>query len=89
MKASIKFGFGLIILILFGVSCNPTNVPTDPPTETQFYTAVPLPTRVTNTPIPTPTMPTVSVDCDTDCRSGPDFSFEYLGVLLAGESARS
>ncbi len=35
---------------------------------------------------PTPTIPMVSVSLNTNCRSGPGRSYDFLGALLVGET---
>jgi hypothetical protein len=51
------------------------------PTETQ-----PPPTATfTITPTPTLEFVEVEVSVDTNCRSGPNVSFEYVGALMVGE----
>lgn len=61
--------------------------------ETQA-TATPLPTftetpapSLTFTASPTSAPPRIRVSENTNCRSGPDSSFEFLGVLAVGEQA--
>ncbi len=36
---------------------------------------------------PSPTIPMVTVSLDTNCRTGPGKEYDYLGALLAGETA--
>ena len=57
-------------------------------TETQIPTssATPEPSA-TPSPPPTQSPPRISVSVATNCRSGPDSSFELRGVLAAGEHA--
>lgn len=54
------------------------------PTET------PPPPTPTNTITPSPTLEFVEVEVsvDTNCRSGPNVNFDYVGALLIGESTR-
>lgn len=54
---------------------------TPPLTDTQ------LPPTATPTVTPTPTLEFVEIEVsvDTNCRSGPNTSFDYVGALLVGE----
>lgn len=58
------------------------------PTETiaPTLTATPEPSS-TSTETPTAVPPLVRVSVNTNCRSGPDQSFKFLGVLSAGEQS--
>lgn len=57
--------------------------------------AAPVQTPLTDTPAstptitltPSPTIPMASVSLDTNCRTGPSKEYDYLGALLAGETA--
>ncbi len=61
-------------------------VPTDTPTPTETSTpTVTLTPTVTMTP--TPEFPRVSVEIDTNCRSGPGEVYGILGALRVGEEA--
>lgn len=51
----------------------------DSPTATAFPTFTPEPTS-------TPTVPTITVTVDTNCRTGPGKEFERVGILLVGET---
>ena len=52
---------------------SPTPTP-EPPTATPTATST-----------PTPEAPTIEVSVDTNCRSGPGKTYDYLGALLVGE----
>ena len=53
------------------------------PTETLSPTQTPQPTLTASASVPM-----VSVSVDTNCRKGPNPTYDYLGALLVGESAQ-
>jgi hypothetical protein len=55
-------------------------------TSTPAFTFTPSSTA-TPTYTPTPIYPTVSVSVDTNCRTGPNTSYDLLGLLKVGEKA--
>lgn len=57
----------------------------EPPTQILF-TDTPIPSATT-TLTPSPSITTLSVSADTNCRSGPSKEYDYLGALLIGQTA--
>lgn len=59
----------------------PTNTPESPTeTPTQAFTSTPESTA-------TPSVPTVTVSTNTNCRTGPSTAFDLIGALTVGQSA--
>jgi hypothetical protein len=63
------------------------------PSNTPEFTFTPSTTPTpSSTPMPTftltPSIPTVTVSVNTNCRSGPTTSYDLLGILMVGETAQ-
>ncbi len=75
-----------IVQTLMAIQATESAIPAGATTPTvELSTATASPT-VTSQPTGTPTIPSISVTVDTNCRTGPGKDYERVGILLVGET---